>query len=89
MTGGTNLMLCFINVYFALKATTNIGYTYILFQSGKLRDSSMFNVGWEGKEGPLLDALHLLQVVSSDVDILNKQSISLPIFRKRWRNFIC
>ena len=38
-------MLCFINVYFALKATTNIGYNYILFQIGKLRDSSMFNLG--------------------------------------------
>ena len=45
MTGGTTLMLCFINVYFALKATTNIGYNYILFQIGKLRDSSMFNLG--------------------------------------------
>jgi len=44
MTGGINVMLCFINVYFASKAKTNIGYTYIPFQIGKLRDSSMFIV---------------------------------------------
>jgi hypothetical protein len=60
ITGGTTVMLCFINVYFASKAKTSIGHTYILFQIGKLRESSMFNVGWLGKEGPLLDALHLL-----------------------------
>jgi len=49
MTGGTTVMLCFINVYFASKAKTDIWYIYIPFLIGKLRDFSMFNVGWLGK----------------------------------------
>ena len=39
------VMLCFINVYFASKAKTDFGYIYILFEIGKIIESSMFNVG--------------------------------------------
>jgi len=88
MTGGTTLMLCFINVYFALKATTNIGYNYILFQIGKLRDSSMFNLGWVGKEGTLLDALHLLPSFLGMLTYWANKVSPLARFRNRWRNFI-